>query len=165
VTILALLAVGCAIVVALWRIGTTLQALSAQLSSERQGRGHDVDARQISESLSSISEALHNQNIERISGSLSSISATLQRFAPACKTEPEVKTGKETWQIENEKRDEINNLARDLEPEKFQRFVAYRYHLAIDDPWVMSMVKLRAKVGMDAVITALRNRDERRIGQ
>jgi hypothetical protein len=66
------------------------------------------------------------------------------------------------WKVENEERDEIRSLMRNLDSEAFIRVVGQRYGMPPDDPWVLSMLKLRDGVGLDAVITALRKRDTRR---
>lgn len=92
---------------------------------------------------------------DTVSVHLSAISKTLERLAPEAPKEAQV----EPWKIENEKRKEIEATAKNLGPEEFVRFVAYRYQLAEDDPWVRAILKLREHVGLSAVVEALLKRD------
>jgi hypothetical protein len=95
-------------------------------------------------------------SVKASSQELASIAKAVKELVP----EPPPKPFKEPWQIENEKRDEIRSVAKELGTEQLARFIAHRYRLSPDDPWVLSMVKLRESVGLDSLITTLRKRDE-----
>jgi hypothetical protein len=93
--------------------------------------------------------------LDDISFHLSAISKIVERLAQ----EPPKEAQVEPWKIENEKRREIESTAKNLGPEEFVRFVAYRYQLAEDDPWVRGILKLRENVGLSAAVEAMFKRD------
>jgi hypothetical protein len=131
---LAIIAVGMLIAFFLWRVATELGEIRKSIAGLNASPVTPRDT---------------------VSVHLSAISKTLERLAPDPPKEAQV----EPWKIENEKRKEIEATAKNLGPEEFVRFVAYRYQLAEDDPWVRAILKLRENVGLSAVVEALLKRD------
>src|SRR6266851_9556698 len=90
---------------------------------------------------------------------LRAIAQTLYQLVPNSEDTAD-SSSKEPWRIENEERADIRVVSEKLSSDEFARFVGNRYRLPADDAWVKSLVKLRATVGLEAAITALRRHDQ-----
>jgi hypothetical protein len=162
---IAILLVGLALVVALWRIGTALQLLRL-----RPNASESLAAvlKQVRAELNQLRKgvAIATKSNRATAKSLFAIAASAEKatrhFLPdqrQAKPEAEMVEHEKRWRLENEKRNELTTLTRNLDAEGLARYIAHRYALPNDHPWVVSMVKLKEGIGLEALITALCRRD------
>jgi hypothetical protein len=157
---LAILVVGFVMTVALWRIAAELGSINRGKQTrelpEREATGLPDEEMELSRTVGELTK-LHKSlgairvSVDAVSRELSSISRALDRLAP----ERSPKVEKEPSRIENERREEIRAVTKNLRPKEFAAFIAHRYRLPADHPWLLSMLTPRDAVGLDAVIERL----------